>query len=363
MFIVSPKWLYLGNKKLDHKKSLLIDGTLIADILSDTQIEKKYGRLKKVTFDNHVLMPTLCESYLNIDDCENQNDYSNKLNSMLKQGVTNIQINSKDHKKYINHERDHGFNITYMITLDGSKKVDNDIKDMIKLLDFYKSDSSKHFSVNLNKILHFDKKILEKISSICNELNLNINIHMNDFSKTTDSEAKEFFKFWDDINLLNNCSLQGFNSIKLQKHKYFNKKNITLLIDYSELNDIENIKLFLSLLKQKYKCVLVTNRENHYRFYDILNFMSFFTNSSDLFNPNGLIDCVTSNASRFFSQIEGSSIIKKGGLASFNIFNLQSNTLLEKERDNVSLIDIDNKSLTNVWSFGKRLYTSNEYDK
>ena len=304
-------------------------------------------------------MPTLCESYLNIDDCENQIDYSYKLSSLLKQGVTNIQINSKDYKKFIRYERDYNLNLTYMITLDASKNVKDDIKNMIKLLDFYKSDSSKNFSINLKRILDFDKKILEKISSICNELNLNINIHLNDFSKTTENQTKEFLKFWDDINLLNNCSLHDFISIKMQKHKYFNKKNITILIDYSELNNIENINFFLLLLKQKYKCVLVTNRENCYKFYEVFKFMNLFTKSSDQFNINNLIDCVTSNASRFFPQIESSTVIEKGGVASFNIFNLQSNNLLIKDRDNVNLIDIDNKSLTNVWSFGKRVYISN----
>ena len=91
--------------------------------------------------------------------------------------------------------------------------------------------------------------------------------------------------------------------------------------------------------------------------------MKFFDESSDPCITNNLIDCVTSNTSGFFPQIESSNIIKKGGLASFNIFNLNLNNLLTKKRGNVSLRDIDNKSLTNVWSTGKRLYTSNEYDK
>ena len=48
MFIVSPEWIYLDNKKLEFKKSLLIDGSIIIDILADSQIERRYENLPRL---------------------------------------------------------------------------------------------------------------------------------------------------------------------------------------------------------------------------------------------------------------------------------------------------------------------------
>ena len=39
MFIVSPKWIYLNNTRLETDKSLLIDGPIITDILKNETIE------------------------------------------------------------------------------------------------------------------------------------------------------------------------------------------------------------------------------------------------------------------------------------------------------------------------------------
>ena len=86
MFIVSPKWIYLDNKKLEFKKSVLIDGSIIIDILADSQIERRYENLPRLTFSNHIMMPTLSECYLNIDDCDNNEKYSKKMNKLLSKG-------------------------------------------------------------------------------------------------------------------------------------------------------------------------------------------------------------------------------------------------------------------------------------
>ena len=48
MFIVSPKWVYLSNKKIESNKSLLIDRSIIADILVDNKIDKTYGKLPRI---------------------------------------------------------------------------------------------------------------------------------------------------------------------------------------------------------------------------------------------------------------------------------------------------------------------------
>ena len=53
----------------------------------------------------------------------------------------------------------------------------SNIKDMLKTIDFYKSDTSRVFSINLLNIINFQKDLMIKISSICNELNLSIDSH------------------------------------------------------------------------------------------------------------------------------------------------------------------------------------------
>ena len=116
MIIVSPKWIYLDNKKLDSKKSVLIDGPLIIDVLTDSQIEKHYKNLPRSTFSNHIMMPTLSECYLNIDDCDNQHKYSEKMNNLLSRGVTNVQIVTKKYKDILNFETINNLKISYAVS-------------------------------------------------------------------------------------------------------------------------------------------------------------------------------------------------------------------------------------------------------
>ena len=48
MFIVSPKWVYLSNKKIESNKSLLIEGSIIVDgDLVELEIENM-GTLKNI---------------------------------------------------------------------------------------------------------------------------------------------------------------------------------------------------------------------------------------------------------------------------------------------------------------------------
>ena len=42
MLVISPKWIYSNNSKLEKDKGILIDGPIILDILDNESIEKKY---------------------------------------------------------------------------------------------------------------------------------------------------------------------------------------------------------------------------------------------------------------------------------------------------------------------------------
>ena len=94
MFILSPKWIYLNNKKLEKDKSLLIDGSIIKDILDIKAVDKFRNKIKRIEYPNHVLMPTFVESYIDMDDCFNQSDIDRKINILLENGVTKIQAAS-----------------------------------------------------------------------------------------------------------------------------------------------------------------------------------------------------------------------------------------------------------------------------
>ena len=69
---------------------------------------------------------------------------------------------------------------------------------------------------------------------------------------------------------------------------------------------------------------------------------------------NKIINCITTNTSDLFSKSDYSGCIKKGSLASFNIFNYSINSFFIKN-DSYNLSNLDNQSLTNVWSSGKQI--------
>ncbi len=98
MFIVSPKWIYLNNNRLEIDKSILIDGPIIMDILKNESIKKKYKGISRIEYPNHVLMPTFTESYLNLNNCSNKIEIETKIKSLLKNGVTRLCIHSKNYR-------------------------------------------------------------------------------------------------------------------------------------------------------------------------------------------------------------------------------------------------------------------------
>ena len=88
---------------------------------------------------------------------------------------------------------------------------------------------------------------------------------MNNLS---DDEIINLFRFWEEINLLNNCTVHDFLNSKKLIQNYINKYKILKLVKYSELLDVENIEL-LSLQQGRNKYVLISDLENTYRLYDL----------------------------------------------------------------------------------------------
>ncbi len=355
MFIVSPKWIYRDNKRLEKDKSLLIDGSFIKDIIDTEFIEKHHPKIEKIEYPSHILVPTFAESYIDMNDCSEQIDFDRKLRMLLKSGVTKIQIAAKDHNKLISYRTNNNMDIAYIITFDGKDCTQDKIKDVFNLLDFYKSDPTKIFNLNLVNILSFDVDIIEKIASISNEINISIHIQGNYLSHMVDkSKIKEIIDFWDSINLLNNCYLHNFFNENEYWLTQMDKKSVKLMINYNTLDSRDKLERLSSLIEKKYICILISNKNNMYNLYSTISFVNIL-NVSDLdILENKIIDCVTINTSYIFSRSNYSGCIKKGELASFNIFNYSLRNFSIKN-DTHELCNLDNQSLSNVWSAGKQI--------
>ena len=87
MFIVSPKWVYLSNKKIESNKSLLIEGSIIVDVLVDNKIDKTYRKIPRIHYQDHLMVPTFSESYIDINDCDSQQKYNRKISNLFQNGV------------------------------------------------------------------------------------------------------------------------------------------------------------------------------------------------------------------------------------------------------------------------------------
>ena len=353
MIIVSPKWVYLSNKKIESDKSLLIDRSIIADILDDNKIDKTYQKIPRIHYQNHLMVPTFSESYIDINDCDNQLKYSRKISRLFQNGVTKVQVVANDYKKVLKYVPLPNINISNKITLDSSRCTNDFIRDMLKTIDFYKSDTSKVFSINLLNIMNFEKNLMIKISSICNELNLLIDIHLSEINNLSDSEIKKLFKFWEEINLLNNCVVHDFLTSKKLIQSYVSKYKILKLIKYSELFDIENVKLLLTLKPHSNRYVLISDLENIYKLYDLFKVINLFSENQSNFDDRKILNSVTSNTLDFFTETSSSGVIEKDGLASFNIFDINAKRLLWRDENYPTLADLDNESLTAVWSSGE----------
>ena len=143
MFIVSPKWIYLNNARLEIDKSILIDGPLIKDILKNETIEKKYKGMSRIEYPNHVLMPTFTESYLDLNNCSNNTEVETKMRSLLKNGVTRLCVHGKNYKDILSIKDRSKHEPTYFGV---SKFTDEDmilIKNAINRVKKYPNDPHK----------------------------------------------------------------------------------------------------------------------------------------------------------------------------------------------------------------------------
>ena len=358
MFIISPRLIYSHRKKLEIEKALLIDGSLIKEIIDKNTIKKKYKDFKVIEYTDHILMPSLSESCIKVHDCIDENQLNIKLNRLLSNGVTKVNLSgvSEDMMKYTFNSH---IQLGQMFELDGKIVEQSDIKNVTSLLDNFKSDPSKLLSISLKNINHFDDEVIKKISFITNEVSISLHINLNDiYHISHEKELKNKIKFWEDINLLNNSYLYTFPGFNEQWFRSIKKNNITLMISYKELKNIKNLKYLISLLDKKYKCILISNDCESYKFYQIINHIKLFTkNQMDSDIVCKIIECVTSNTSELFSNYLSSGTIKKGNQASFNLFNYKQNYFLDNYDINPDLYNLDKESLTHVWSSGKQVGT------
>tara|TARA_B100001093_G_C26840633_1_gene1020382 strand:- start:1514 stop:2590 length:1077 start_codon:yes stop_codon:yes gene_type:complete len=354
MIIVSPKWIYLNNSKLEMDKSILIDGPIIIDILDNETIQKKYKEISRIEYPNHVLMPTFTESYLNSNNCQTKKDVESKIKSLLKNGVTRLCVHGNNYKDIMNIDIAE-LDIAHIIELDGKTINQADIKNMTNVLDFYKSDSSKQFCISLNNIIDFDKKTIIKLMSILNEIDMNLYIKGSCLQNISDKEKiNDLISFWSEINLIDNSYLHGFLGLNNYWKSNLQKRNIIVMISYEELLSVDNIMKFLYLHQNKMKCLLVTETFNSYDFYGIIKLIEKLDiNQNNIFDKDKIINCVTDNASSLFPNLISTGSIKKGNKASFNLFNYTSNQLLENKDCIPKLSILDKQSLTHVWSAGE----------
>ena len=227
---------------------------------------------------------------------------------------------------------------------------------MTDIFDFYKSDPSKQFCLSINNIIDFDKNIIIKLSSIINEIDINVHIKGNCLKNISDKKRiSELIKFWSEINLIDNSCLHGSLNLNDYWLSSAKKRSITAIISYSELASIDNIKSFSTLLKHNYKCILITDTSNSYNLYEIIKLIeSIDMEDKNNFDKNNILNCVTKNTSNLFQNFISTGVLKKGNKASFNIFDYTSNQLLTNKTKPPQLRNLDKQSLTHVWSAGKQ---------
>ena len=67
------------------------------------------------------MMPSFTDTYINFDDCISNVQYEQKIKNILLNGVTKLQIVTKDYKNLLKLKHDDRLDISFMITLDGCK--------------------------------------------------------------------------------------------------------------------------------------------------------------------------------------------------------------------------------------------------
>jgi len=88
--------------------------------------------------------------------------------------------------------------------------------------------------------------------------------------------------------------------------------------------------------------------------------INLFFENNITFDEYNIMKSFTSYSYHFSKEASLSTSISNGGLASFNIFDIQKKRLLFKNNFFPQLSDLDNTSLTNVWSSGEAIDIKDE---
>ena len=83
----------------------------------------------------------------------------------------------------------------------------------------------------MNNIIDFEEEVILKLSSILNEIDINLHIKGNCLQNITDKKRiNNLISFWSEINLINDSYLHGAISLNDYWKTNIKKKNVTAII-------------------------------------------------------------------------------------------------------------------------------------
>ncbi len=358
MHIVSADWVYLKNKSISGEHCLLIEGSLITDILKKSDIDKRFKKIKKIEYQNAIIMPSLAEGFLNLESCESLEEKNSKINNLISHGITNLQIYSSSYHDLLNCKLDSHVNYRIVVELDGLSDVQSKINEMNKDIDFYKMNPNIIFSVFVKNLTNFNREMLTKVVSILNEINIGIIIDIDELNRLNQNKLDDLLYFLDEINFFNNIVCGLCSNLENTLLDIFKKRNLLLLIPQKDIKTLTTINKIKHLIDNKVKFMIVIDDDNFYDPYSIMKFLMIITNqkSKNKFS-NAIYDFISSNGFDIFSKFTYKGIIQKRTTASFNIFQYNKDYLIKSTNDIPSLYRLDKRSLIHVWSAGKIIYS------
>lgn len=357
MHIISPDWIYLKNKIISNAHSLLIDGSVIIDVLNNAKIDTQYKKCKKYNYSDMILMPSFAEGFLNLDECERLVDKNTKIKNLISHGVTNIQIYASCYQDILDCDLDELINYTIIIELNGRENIQNKINEMNRYLDFYKNNPNIQFSALIRNISDFNKDMLTKLISILNEINIKIII---DYIEISHEEKKlpDLLIFLEDINFFNNQVSVICKEIENVSINVIKSKDILLMIPHESINTNDSMSMIEEITQNNIPILYITDKSNIYDPYKIFKIQKFILNQKDKLSFDKICYGPFSyNASEIFSKFNYDGIIKKGSLACFNLFDIGDKFLLKDTNYKPMIDGLDSRSLCHVWSAGKKIYS------
>ena len=145
----------------------------------------------------------------------------------------------------------------------------------------------------------------------------------------SNKEIESKIKYYDDINILDNCAVHDVIINRDEILANLNKKNISICVKYSELNNFENIKRFISLIEREYNCILISDKEKSFRFYDLAKITNLVNRNLKTFDSNKILNCITVNTERCLSNSSHKNVLNKGATASFNLYDQSKKLFVE----------------------------------